>query len=99
MWIEAGRFARDERKDDVYKLPEVIEEHVMRCQVTGGFVEVRFRHKMSAEDIADLRAYLEVWERHLAKEGRRGFAYDGGGSRSGSGPIVEQRLKQAGSTG
>ena len=53
------------------KLPEVVDEHVMRCQVTGGFIEVRFRHTMTAEDIADLVGYLSVWERHLAKREAR----------------------------
>ena len=39
----------------------------MRCEVTGGFVEVRYRHEMTAEDIGDLVGYLEVWQRHLTR--------------------------------
>ena len=49
------------------KLPEVVEEHVMRCQVTGGFVDVRYRHEMTAEDVGDLVGYLEMWEQRLLK--------------------------------
>jgi hypothetical protein len=39
----------------------------MRCEVTGGFVEIRFTHKMTAEDLGDLIAYLDVWRRHRLK--------------------------------
>jgi len=52
-------------------LPEVTTEQVMRCEVSGGFIEVRFTHKMTAEDLDDLICYLEVWKRHRLK-GERG---------------------------
>ena len=58
------------------KLPEVVEEHVMRCEVTGGFIEVRYRHEMTAEDIGDLMGYLEVWERHIVKRDAQVVAED-----------------------
>jgi hypothetical protein len=43
------------------------EERVMRCEVTGGFVELRYRHNMSAEDVGDLISYLDILRRHLEK--------------------------------
>lgn len=43
------------------------EEHVMRVEVTGGFVEVFYVHDMSAEDTLDLISYLEVFRKHLLK--------------------------------
>ena len=45
----------------------VKEEHVMRCEVTGGFVEVRYVHDMSAEDVVDLILHLDVLRSHLIK--------------------------------
>jgi hypothetical protein len=51
----------------VDKPTELTQERVLRFQVAGGSVEVRYLHRMSAEDARGLIDYLEVWERHLMK--------------------------------
>jgi len=45
----------------------ITTEHVMRCEVTGGYIEVRYGHAMTAEDLDDLAGYVAVWRSHLAK--------------------------------
>ena len=56
---------------DKIVLPEVIAEHVLRVEVSGGFMEVRFRHELTVEDVDDLMEYLEVFKRYRTKRALR----------------------------
>jgi hypothetical protein len=44
-----------------------IDYHLMRCEVTGGTVEILYRHDMTPEDVDDLVSYLAVLQSHLLK--------------------------------